>query len=155
MSTGKEKDAKPTTTTTTAPEEHFTVIDDGRALDVRAHIGGSRVRLAHDVLRNALGIEIKLQGLCRGAVCVPIRDTAVLVTEDGIDLATCADRLGCPLALDIEARAAYLGVPAPDRGRDLASLDAPDFTLPDLNGRLHSLSDYRGKKVLLIAHASW
>ena len=26
---------------------------------------------------------------------------------------------------------------------------APDFTLPDQNGDLHSLSDYRGKKVIL------
>lgn len=26
---------------------------------------------------------------------------------------------------------------------------APDFTLPDQNGELHSLSDYRGKKVIL------
>jgi hypothetical protein len=140
---------------TTTAEDRFTIIDDGRPLDVRACIDGGRVRLASDALRNALGIEIKPQGLCRGAVCVPIRDTAVLVTEDGIDLATCADLLGCPLALDVEARAGYLGVPAPDRGRDLASLDAPDFTLPDLNGHPHSLSDYRGKKVLLIAHASW
>ena len=32
---------------------------------------------------------------------------------------------------------------------------APDFSLPDLAGRLHTLSDYRGKKVLLIAYASW
>lgn len=26
---------------------------------------------------------------------------------------------------------------------------APDFTLPDQNGTMHSLSDYRGKKVIL------
>lgn len=26
---------------------------------------------------------------------------------------------------------------------------APDFTLPDQNGKMHSLSDYRGKKVIL------
>lgn len=27
--------------------------------------------------------------------------------------------------------------------------NAPDFTLPDQNGDMHSLSDYRGKKVIL------
>ena len=32
---------------------------------------------------------------------------------------------------------------------------APDFTLPDLEGRLHSLSEHRGKKVLLVTWASW
>jgi peroxiredoxin len=37
----------------------------------------------------------------------------------------------------------------------MASLQAPDFGLPDLDGRRHRLSDYRGKKVLLAAWASW
>jgi hypothetical protein len=35
------------------------------------------------------------------------------------------------------------------------SLQAPDFTLPDLEGRLHALVDYRGKKVFLVSWASW
>src|SRR5439155_1238873 len=29
------------------------------------------------------------------------------------------------------------------------------FTLADLDGRLHTLSNHRGKKVLLVAYASW
>jgi peroxiredoxin len=32
---------------------------------------------------------------------------------------------------------------------------APDFTLPDLNGRLHHLSQYRGKVVFLNLWATW
>ena len=28
-------------------------------------------------------------------------------------------------------------------------IQAPDFTLPDQNGQLHSLSDFRGQKVIL------
>ena len=44
---------------------------------------------------------------------------------------------------------------ARERGERLASLEAPDFELPDLSGQLHRLSDQRGKKVLLIAYASW
>jgi peroxiredoxin len=34
-------------------------------------------------------------------------------------------------------------------------LDAPDFTLPDLTGAEHALSEHRGKKVLLATWASW
>ena len=30
-----------------------------------------------------------------------------------------------------------------------------DFELPDLDGKLHRLSDYRGQKVLLVTWASW
>ena len=33
--------------------------------------------------------------------------------------------------------------------------EAPDFTLPDAAGRLHRLSEHRGKKVLLVTWASW
>ena len=32
---------------------------------------------------------------------------------------------------------------------------APDFALPDLAGELHTLSEHRGKKVLLATWASW
>ncbi len=31
----------------------------------------------------------------------------------------------------------------------------PDFLLPSLDGKMGRLSDYRGKKVLLINFASW
>ena len=37
-------------------------------------------------------------------------------------------------------------------GRDLmleTGIQAPEFTLPDQNGEMHSLKDYRGKKVIL------
>lgn len=35
------------------------------------------------------------------------------------------------------------------------ALDEDDFTLPDLDGQLHSLSDYRGKWVLVNYWATW
>jgi AhpC/TSA family protein len=66
-----------------------------------------------------------------------------------------AEASGRPVAVDLDERAAYLGVSAAERAKALASLEAPDFTLPDLDGRPHSLSEYRGKKVLLVAYASW
>jgi hypothetical protein len=72
-----------------------------------------------------------------------------------VDLAAVATALGRPLALDMEERAAYVGIGADERARSLAALEAPDFTLPDLDGRPHSLGEHRGKKVLLVAYASW
>jgi len=80
---------------------------------------------------------------------------ATLDARDGIDRARRAEAAGRPAALDLEERAAYLGVTAAERGRQLASLVAPDFTLPDLEGRSHSLSEHRGKKVFLVAYGSW
>jgi hypothetical protein len=80
---------------------------------------------------------------------------AVLGEREGAELLRRAEAEGRPVAVDQEERAAYLGVAARARAATLASLAAPDFTLPDLDGRLHSLAEHRGKKVLLVAYASW
>ena len=78
-----------------------------------------------------------------------------LPAPDGLALVERARAAGRPVALDREEGAAFLGVSAAERGRALATLEAPDFTLPDLDGRLHTLSAQRGRKVLLVAYASW
>lgn len=80
---------------------------------------------------------------------------AVLGARESAELLKRAEAEGRPVAVDPEEGAAYLGVPARARAAALASLEAPDFMLPDLDGRLHSLSEHRGKKVLLVAYASW
>lgn len=72
-----------------------------------------------------------------------------------VPLAELAARLDRPVAIDLEERAVYLGVAAAERARRLASLEAPDFVLPDLNGGRHRLAEHRGKKVFLVAWASW
>jgi hypothetical protein len=133
----------------------FTLIDDGQAKDVRATVHGGRVQLEEEQVRSALGWQLKPEGLCRGGACIPVRDPAALRGADGLDLEELARQLGRPLALDVEQGVAALAEPPEDRASALASLEAPDFTLPDLGGKLHSLSAYRGKKVLLIAYASW
>jgi hypothetical protein len=133
----------------------LTLIDDGRITEVAARFTGDAVRLAPSEVRTTLGWELKPQGLCRGSLCIPVRDAGTLNTADGIDLAALAQLLSRPLALDVAERVAYLAASAAERGAELATLRAPEFSLPDLGGPRHSLSDYRGKKVLLIAYASW
>ena len=133
----------------------FTLLDETRAIKLDATVTVDGVRLPPDAVRDALGWELKPQGLCKDATCIPVPPSASLVRGGQIDLATLADLLGRPLALDATERAACLGVAADDRARTLGSLDAPAFTLPDLDGRPHALSGFRGKKVLLIAFASW
>jgi hypothetical protein len=63
--------------------------------------------------------------------------------------------LGAPVARSEGGDVWVLARSADDRGAALRSLEAPDFTLPDVAGRMHSLSDQRGKKVLLVTWASW
>jgi hypothetical protein len=133
----------------------FTLIDDGSCLEVDAAVSDGRVSLSAEALESALGWTLESEGLCRGSICVPVRDRAALERDGQIDLAGFAEALGRPLAIDVGERAAALGVAAIDRSERLESLEAPDFTLSDLEGREHTLSSHRGKKVLLIVYSSW
>lgn len=134
---------------------NFTLLDETRAVQVPGTLSDAQVRIAPVALQSALGWELKPQGLCKDDICVPTSGQVGLVSNDGVDLAGFANAVRRPLAMDLDERVACLGVSASDRSAQLASLTAPDFTLPDLNGTPHSLSDYRGKKVLLVAYASW
>jgi peroxiredoxin len=132
----------------------ITLIDDGREVELTAHIAGEAMRITPAALRDHLGWKLEPEGLCRDAACVPVRDGGVVV--DGlVDLAGFARAVGRPLAIDAAERVAALGVAARERAARLGTLEAPDFALPDLDGRTHSLSEHRGKKVLLVAYASW
>jgi hypothetical protein len=133
----------------------FTLIDGEQAVAVEARVSGDRVLLDPAALKDALGWEYHDGQLCSDAMCVPIADEAALLRDGAVDLAGFARALDRPLAIDVAERAACLGASARERGQALASQYAPDFTLPDLDGRPHTLSTYRGKKILLVAWASW
>jgi hypothetical protein len=135
--------------------ESFTLIEHGTIHPVSATLVDGAVCLEADTLERALGWELKPEGLCRGDLCVPVRDRNALQRDEGIDLAAFAAAVGQPLALDLDEHVAALGTDAGERAAALDTGEAPDFTLPDLTGQFHSLSEHRGKNVLLIAYASW
>jgi hypothetical protein len=139
--------------------ERWILIDADRPQSTETAISvsrpGGKLRMSAADAQAALGWTLEPEGLCRGEVCMPVRDRAGLVSGDGIDLEALASLLGRPLARDDGERMAVLGVSATERAARLASLEAPDFSLPDLSGKQHSLHQHRGKKVLLIAYASW
>ena len=124
-------------------------------VDADAKGGGLWMKAAD--LERVSGWAHKPEGFCKGDVCVPVpaarKDEFVRV--ESYNLAALADLLGQPMVADAENRAYCFGEASAERRRILTSLDAPDFTLPDLDGRMHSLSQYRGKKVFLVSWASW
>jgi hypothetical protein len=132
-----------------------TIVDNDRATVVHATRDGDTLLVEADDLARATGWTLKPEGLCRDTICVPVRDRDALVHENRIDLRAFAAALGRPLALEPAAALAVLGE-APDTvGDQLASLTAPPFTLPDLDGNPVALADFAGRKRLLIAWASW
>jgi hypothetical protein len=105
----------------------------------------------------ATGWAAKPEGLCKGPVCVPLPAGRERELVDGgrIDLAALWRHLGQPAVRSERGHVWVLSASAREREAALASLEAPDFALPDPSGRMHRLSDYRGKKVFLVTWASW
>ena len=105
----------------------------------------------------ATGWEVKPEGLCQGPMCVPLpagRERE-FVRDGRVNLAALWRHLGQPVLRSDRGAVWVLAHAASERAAALASLEAPDFALPDGAGRVHRLSDYRGKKVLLVTWASW
>jgi hypothetical protein len=121
---------------------------------VEAVLSGGRALVATGDLPAAVGWELKAEGLCRGDVCVPVRDRDALGADGRVDLAAVADALDRPFALDTGSGVAAVGEPRQARRDTLGGRAAP-FTFPDLHGQLHRLEEWRGRKKLLFAFASW
>src|SRR5262249_29763454 len=84
-------------------------------------------------------------------------DQRSLLREDpagqSLNLTGFARLISQPYAGDEWHEVWYFGAPSQQVSK-LLDLQGPDFTLPDLDGRAHSLSEQRGKKVLLAVGAS-
>jgi len=122
-----------------------------------AEAGGESLWLDRDDIDRATGWAWKPEGLCRDVACIPLpRDGRdAMVRGDRLDVAAMWRWMGHPVVHDAAGETWVLGTGAAQRADALASLEAPDFTLPDLEGRVHRLSDYRGRKVFLATWASW
>jgi hypothetical protein len=106
-------------------------------------------------LPELLGWELKPEGLCRDEQCVIVTDRGALEHDGLVDLREVAALLDRPVATDDVAGLVAIGAARGRRRAALDDLQAPDFTLPDLDGTFHSLADHRSKKKLLVAFSSW
>jgi len=124
---------------------------------VAAEIRDRALWLRGEDLQRASGWIFKPEGFCKDEVCIPVPPARAAQFAAGgrYNLAALAELLGQPIVADEEHRVWCFGAAAAERARKLKSLEAPDFSLPDLAGEMHSLSEYRGKKVLLVSWASW
>jgi hypothetical protein len=121
------------------------VIVSGAAADLGAGI---------DEFEARTGWAIKPQGACKGEVCVPL-PSAARRADGTLDLRVVADRLGMPVITDEAHGLAAIGPETAVTGRVLTTAAAPDVELPTADGDPFRLSSLRGRKVLLVAWASW
>jgi hypothetical protein len=102
------------------------------------------------------GWASKPEGLCKGDLCVPASDA---IGADGrLDLTIVADKLGMPVVADKTTGTYAIGPEA--MGHSLTTATAPELELPAVtgttsDGNTFKLSSLHGRKVLLVAWASW
>lgn len=123
---------------------------------VGATVVGDDLWLTPEELIRATGWEVKPEGVCAGDTCIPVPASREQEWQgkDGFNLSAFARHLG-QSAVANGQRGVWVFGDSVGAGSTAASVQAPDFTLPDLDGQMHSLSDYRGRKVLLLTWASW
>jgi hypothetical protein len=135
-----------------------TVLTDSGEWGVRGgEAAGQALWLPAPEAEAATGFAVKSQGLCRGELCVPLPAgrEGEFVSGARVNVAALWRHLGWPIVQSDRGDVWVLAHNAHDRAAALRSLEAPDFTLPDVAGRMHSLRDHRGKKILLVTWASW
>ena len=140
---------------------HSTIVYDDVATEINsAEEEAGHLWITTADLKRATRFEVKPQGVCRDELCFPLprsRDKEFVRKSSGktwFNLTAFAQLVSQPVAHDETLSTWYFGLRA-DQRQGLASLQAPDFTLPDMDGKPHSLSNFRGKKVFLVTWASW
>lgn len=112
-------------------------------------------------LTRVSGWELKPEGICKDEICVPVPEArrAALIrgatAEPVVNLTEFARLIEQPYAHDKASRVWYFGPPGWEWKDRFASRQAPDFSLPDLDGQVHTLSELRGNKVFLLFWATW
>lgn len=145
-----------------AAAQAVTVLYDGRVVVVEKTLADPNdLWIVPADLPRVNGFELKPEGACLDELCVPVlqdRDSELLVIRSGqkwFNVTELARSLQQPFVADHEQRVWSLGEIPVTRTRFLNAAVAPDFALPDRQGTLVRLSDFRGKKVLLVTWASW
>jgi len=122
---------------------------------------GDELWLTLPELTSVSGWALKPEGVCKDEACVPVPEArrAALIRDGAsgplFNLTEFARWIEQPFAHDENNATWYFGPAGWDWKDRLASRLAPDFSLPDLDGHVHTLSELRGKKVFLLFWATW
>jgi hypothetical protein len=97
------------------------------------------------------GWHARPEGLCHGDVCVPAAN--VRTANGALNAHVLSEKLRMPLVHD-EAHGIWALGPAAG-GKALPSVEAPNITLIDRNGESFSMQSMRGRRMVMVAWASW
>ena len=105
----------------------------------------------------ATGWSLRPEGFCRGDICVPVPPGRAheFVAGGAVNAAAFWGRMGNPVAHDAAREVWVLGTAPPTAARRCNRWRRRTSLCPTWIGRTRTLSEHRGKKVLLATWASW
>lgn len=135
------------------------VLNDG-VVDIDATLfDGEHLWVAAGDVKRINGFEPKPEGFCSADICIPFPKTDAWVrTLDGQPyycVTRFAEKIDQPVVADAERGVWGFGTVPLLQQELFTEAVAPDFALRDREDNLVRLSDFRGKKVLLLTWASW
>ena len=139
-------------------EGQTTVLYQGNTIHLDAKVGGEAgLLIKPEDLPRVNGFELKPEGACYQDMCIPLADR-FFVEQDGrrwFDLTAFADLIEQPYVADAEERVwSFAEIPAKREGMMVDAM-APDFEVTDRQGNVVRMSDFRGKKTLVVTWSSW
>jgi len=140
-------------------EGSATVLYAGKVIEIDRAVASESLWVTPEDLARINGFELKPEGACFEALCFPLGSGSKLLKEEGdqqwFDLVGFAEWLEQPYVADVENRVWSFGeVPAKREGM-MANAMAPEFEVLDRQSNVVRMSDYKGKKALIITWSSW
>lgn len=105
------------------------------------------------------GFVLKPEGACLDDLCIPLQqDSDLLKTVDGqlwFSVSAFADLMEQAYIVDVETHTWSFGEMPVTRQAMFANAQAPDFEILDRQGKVVRMSDFKGKKALIMTWSSW
>jgi len=112
-------------------------------------------------LKSSTGFELKDYWVCYDNICIPLSENEKerIIAEDNsekwVNICELSKKLWQAIIFDEEYWVWSLWTFPQARKMTLESNIAPDFEIKDRAGKIVRLSDFKGKKVLIVTFASW
>ena len=140
-------------------EEGATVFVNDKTIVVKRVLKEPGLWVSPEDLTLINGFVVKPEGACLGDLCIPVNHgSGVLKTIDDkqwFSVSAFADLIEQSYVVDEETNTWSFGELPVKRQAMLTEAQAPDFEILDRQGQVVRMSDFKGKKALVITWSSW
>ena len=136
-----------------------TVLTNGKIIEVQRVLKQPGLWVSPDDLTQINGFVLKPEGACLGDLCIPVKDGSdLLKTVEGerwFNIGAFADLLEQSHVVDEDTNIWSFGEIPAKRQAMMTDAQAPEFEIVDRQGNVVRMSDFKGKKALIVTWSSW